>query len=116
MIREIDPRYATPARGDAIDACLSVAPDGAGGIVATSIAASEGWVVGPPKTPRDPELGIVTRPAGGGIRRRLRTLPGLLEDALFLLLVVWLFAVIVLVLGAPVALLVRLASAMIKLL
>ena len=54
--------------------------------------------------------------AGGGIRRRLRTLPGLLEDALFLLLVVWLFAVIVLVLGAPVALLVRLASAMIKLL
>jgi len=84
--------------------------------VTTSIAASEGWVVGPPKTPHGPEPGIVMRPARGGIRRRLRTLPGLLEDALFLLLVVWLFAVIVLVLGAPVALLVRLVSEMIKLL
>ena len=59
---------------------------------------------------------MLTRPDAGGIRRRLRKLPGLLQDALFLILIVWLFAVIVLVLGAPVALLVRLVSEVIKLL
>ena len=80
----------------------------------TSTAASESWVVGRLKAPADSEPMPVALSAGG-IRRHFRTLAVLLEDALILLLVVWLFSVIVLVLGAPVALLAELVSRLIKL-
>ena len=76
----------------------------------TSTAVSERWVVATPKTAAGPEPISVTRAEGGGIRRRLGKLPGLLEDVFILLLVVWLFPVIVLAIGTPIALLVRFVS------
>ena len=44
----------------------------------------------------------------GNARRPFHKLLGLLDDALMLLLVIWLFPLVILLVGAPVALLVRL--------
>ena len=66
-----------------------------------SIASTERW----PIAPRGGVSGIV---APGGARQAVRRLVGLLDDAAFLLLAVWLFPAAVLVVGIPLALLVRL--------
>jgi len=58
---------------------------------------------------------MLDAPSSGRIRRHLRTVAVLLEDALILIVVVWLFAAIVFVLGAPVALLAELVSRLITL-
>jgi hypothetical protein len=47
-------------------------------------------------------------------RRPARMLPGWLEEGLMLLLVIWLFPLAILLVGAPVALLVRLLMAIAK--
>ena len=83
----------------------------------TSIAASERWqwVIPPPTA--STELGpLFVTPSEGTIRRHLRTLAVLVGDALILLVVVWLFAAMVLVIGTPIALLARLVTELIKLL
>jgi hypothetical protein len=54
------------------------------------------------------------RPAGvsglaqrGATKRRLHTIAALLDDVVTLVLLIWLFPLVILVVGAPVALLVR---------
>ena len=43
----------------------------------------------------------------GAAKRRLHTIAALLDDAVTLILLIWLFPLVILVVGAPVALLVR---------
>ena len=75
----------------------------------TPSSASYGrWAVATAETP----IGDRTRVGGRAERRNARSpfhkLLGLLDDALMLLLVIWLFPLVILLVGAPVALLVRL--------
>ena len=66
------------------------------------------WTVATAETP----IGHKTRVGGGAERGNARSpfhkLLGLLDDALMLLLAIWLFPLVILLVGAPVALLVRL--------
>jgi hypothetical protein len=77
--------------------------------VTTSSASYGRWAVA---TAEPPPTGYETRVSGraerGNARRPFDTLLVLLGDALMLLLVIWLFPLVILLVGAPVALLVRL--------
>ena len=74
----------------------------------TSSASYGPWAVVTAKPP----IGDKTRVGGpaerGNARRPFHTLLGLLEDALTVLVVIWLFPLVILLVGAPVVLLVRL--------
>ena len=74
----------------------------------TSSASYGRWAVATAET----LIGHTTRVGGraerGNARSPFHTLLGLLDDALMLLLVIWLFPLVILLVSAPVALLVRL--------
>jgi hypothetical protein len=75
------------------------------GIVRQSIASVGRWPVGLAER----VTGSAGTPAApGGARSLLRKLVGLLDDAAFLLLAVWLFPAAILAVGIPLALLIRL--------
>ena len=74
----------------------------------TSIASDGRWAVAAVENPAGHERRISGRAERGDVRRLLRKLVGLLDDAVMLLLVIWLFPLAILLFGAPVALLVRL--------
>lgn len=65
------------------------------------------WVVAT-VTPIGHETRVGGRAKRGNARRPFHKLLALLDDALMLLLVIWLFPLVILLVGAPVALLVRL--------
>ena len=65
------------------------------------------WAVATAETPVD-KTRVGGRAERGNARRPFHKLLGLLDDALMLLLVIWLFPLVILLVGAPVALLVRL--------
>ena len=72
------------------------------------IAADARWAVGTADSlvRSDTRIGAHAEP--GGSRRPRHTVAGLLDDAWILLLVIWLLPVAILLIGMPVALLVRL--------
>ena len=74
----------------------------------TSSASYGPWAVAAAETPIGHETRVGGRAERGNARRPFHTLLGLLDDALMLLLVIWLFPLVILLVGAPVALLVRL--------
>ena len=74
----------------------------------TSITSYGRWAVAAAKTPVARGTRVGGRAERGNARRPLQKLLGLLDDALMLLLVIWLFPLVILLVGAPVALLVRL--------
>jgi hypothetical protein len=76
--------------------------------VTTSIASDGRWAAAAAVTPVGHERRVGGPPERGDGRRPLQKLLGLLDDALMLLLVIWLFPLVILLVGAPVALLVRL--------
>lgn len=75
------------------------------GIVATSYRR---WAVPAAETPVGYETRVDGRAERGDARRSVHKLLGLLDDVVMLLLVIWLFPLAILLVGAPVALLVRL--------
>jgi hypothetical protein len=70
-------------------------------VVRHSIASTERWPISPPG-------GVSETAAPGDARTVVRRILGLVDDAEFLLMAVWLFPAAVLVVGIPLALLVRL--------
>ena len=77
----------------------------------TSSASYGRWAVTTAETPLGHKTRVGGRAERGNARRpfhKLHKLLGLLDDALMLLLVIWLFPLVILLVGAPVALLVRL--------
>ena len=74
----------------------------------TSSASYGRWAGATAVTPIGYKTGDGGRAERGNARRPFHTLLGLLDDALMLLLVIWLFPLVILLVGAPVALLVRL--------
>jgi hypothetical protein len=76
--------------------------------VTTSSASYGRWAVAPTQTPIGHMARVGGRAEGGNTWRTFHTLLGLVDDALMLLLVIWLFPLVILLVGAPVALLVRL--------
>jgi hypothetical protein len=76
--------------------------------VTTSIASVGQWPVAGGENAARLEPGIAVEAKPGGRRSRLRNILGLLDDAMLLLLVVLLFPLLILLIGTPVALLVRL--------
>jgi hypothetical protein len=77
-------------------------------MVTTSIGSYGPWAVATAETPFGHGARVGRRAERGDARRPLHKLLGLLDDALMLLLVIWLFPLVILLVGAPVALLVRL--------
>ena len=76
--------------------------------MSTSSASYGRWAVATAETPIGYKARVGGRAERGNARRPVHTLLGLLDDALMLLLVIWLFPLVILLVGAPVALLVRL--------
>jgi hypothetical protein len=74
----------------------------------TSSASYGRWTVATAETPVGHKMRVGGRAERGSARRPVHKLLGLLADALMLLLVIWLFPLVILLVGAPVALLVRL--------
>ena len=72
------------------------------------IAADGRWAVGTPDNRVRADTRISGHVEPGGSRRPRHTVAGLLDDAWILLLVIWLFPLAILLIGMPVALLVRL--------
>ena len=87
---------------------LGIRSTGMAKLVTTSIASVAPWSVPNPASGarRDPGAGVQVKPGGG--RRWLRKIPGLIEDAAVLLLIVLLFPLVILLVGTPLALFVRL--------
>src|SRR5438046_391259 len=79
-----------------------------GPIVTTSIASDGQWPGAPAKNAAGREPGISVQAKSGTSRSSLRNILGLLEGAVLLLLVVLLFPLVILLIGTPVALFVRL--------
>jgi hypothetical protein len=71
-----------------------------------TIAADGRWAVAVanPGRPAASVSGLAQR---GATKRRLHTIAALLDDVVTLVLLIWLFPLVILVVGAPVALLVR---------
>jgi hypothetical protein len=76
--------------------------------VSTSGASYGRWAVATAETPFGHKTGVAERAERGNARSPFRRFLGLLDDALILLLVIWLFPFVILLLGAPAALLLRL--------
>jgi hypothetical protein len=76
--------------------------------VTTSSASYGRWAVATVETPIGHKTRVGGRAERGDARRPFHKRLGLLDDALMLLLVIWLFPLVILLVGAPVALLVRL--------
>ena len=76
----------------------------------TAITVNRRWTVSAAKTPAGHGTRASRRAERGEARRPVHKLLGLLDDAVMLLLVIWLFPLAMLLVGAPVALLVRLLS------
>jgi hypothetical protein len=76
--------------------------------VTISSASYGRWAVATPVTPIGHETRVGGRAERGNARRPFHKLLVRLGDALMLLLVLWLFPLVILLVGAPVALLVRL--------
>lgn len=74
----------------------------------TSSASYGPWAVATAETPIDHKTRVGGRAERGSARSPFDKLLGLLDDALMLLLVIWLLPLVILLVGAPVALLVRL--------
>ena len=74
----------------------------------TSSASYGRWAVVTPETPIGHETRVGGRAERGNARSPFHKLLGLLDDALMLLLVISLFPLVILLVGAPMALLVRL--------
>ena len=74
----------------------------------TSSALYGRWAVATAETPIGHNTRVRRRAERGNARSPFHKLLGLLDDALMLLLVIWLFPLVILLVGAPVALLVRL--------
>lgn len=74
----------------------------------TSSALYGRWAVATAETPIGHKTRVDGRAESGNARRPFHTLLGLLDDALMLLLAIWLLPLVILLVGAPVALLVRL--------
>jgi hypothetical protein len=71
-----------------------------------SIASDGRWAVAL-ANPGRPAAGVSGLPQRGATKRSLHTIAALLDDAVTLVLLIWLFPLVILVVGAPVALLVR---------
>jgi hypothetical protein len=76
--------------------------------VNTSIASDGQWPVAVAENAAGRETGISVQAKPHGRRSPLRTVLGLVDDAVLLLLVVLLFPLVILLVGTPVALFVRL--------
>jgi hypothetical protein len=76
--------------------------------VTTSIASDGQWPVAVAGNTAGREPGISVQAKAGGRRSSVRKILGLLDDAVWLLLVVLLFPLVILLIGMPVALFVRL--------
>jgi hypothetical protein len=76
--------------------------------VTTSSASYGRWAVATAETPIGHETRVGGRAGRGNARRTVQKLLGVLDDALMLLLVIWLLPLVILLVGAPVALLVAL--------
>lgn len=74
----------------------------------TSSASYGRWAAATAEFPIGHETRVGRRAERSNARRPFHKLLGLLDDALMLLLVIWLFPLVILLVGAPVALLVRL--------
>lgn len=74
----------------------------------TSSASYGRWAVATAETPIGHKTRVGGRAERGNARSPFHKLLGLLDDALMLLLVIWLLPLVILLVGAPVALLVRL--------
>jgi hypothetical protein len=72
-----------------------------------SIAADGRWAVAVAEHPGRPATGVSGLAQRGAIKRSLHTIAALLDDVVTLVLLIWLFPLVILVVGAPVALLVR---------
>jgi hypothetical protein len=70
------------------------------------IAADGRWLVAvaSPGRPADGVSGLAQR---GAVKRSLHTMAALLDDAVTLVLLIWLFPLVIMAVGAPVALVVR---------
>jgi hypothetical protein len=66
--------------------------------------------------PGRPAAGVSGLAQRGATKRRLHTIAALLDDVVTLVLLIWLFPLVILVVGAPVALLVRALYEIVKLL
>ena len=80
--------------------------------MATTAITSDGrWpvVVAETTASREPNVSVQSQPAGR--KSFLRKSRGLLNEAVLLLLIVWLFPIVILLVGTPVALFVRLLIA-----
>jgi hypothetical protein len=77
-------------------------------MVTTSITSDGRWPVVAAETTasREPSVSVHSQPVGR--KSSLRKIRGLLNEAVLLLLVVWLFPIVILLVGTPVALFVRL--------
>ena len=71
-----------------------------------AIAADGRWTVAV-ANPGRPAAGVSGLAQRGATKRRLHTIAALLDDVVTLVLLIWLFPLVILVVGAPVALLVR---------
>jgi hypothetical protein len=71
-----------------------------------AIAADGRWAVGV-ANPGRPAAGVSGLAQRGAIKRSLHTITALLDDVVTLVLLIWLFPLVILVVGSPVALLVR---------
>ncbi len=74
--------------------------------MSTSSASYGRWAVATGATPFGHTTGVGGRAERDNARSPFRRLVGLLDDALILLLVIWLFPLVILLVGAPAALLV----------
>ena len=74
----------------------------------TSSASYGRWAAVTAETPISHKTHVGGRAERGNAKSSFHKLLGLLDDALMLLLVIWLFPLVILLVGAPVALLVRL--------
>lgn len=73
-----------------------------------SVASDGQWPVAAAENAARRETGLTVEAKPHGRRRPLRTLLGLVDDGVLLLLVVLLFPLVILLVGTPVALFVRL--------
>jgi hypothetical protein len=80
-----------------------------------AIAADGRWTVAV-ANPGRPAAGVSGLAQCGATKRRLHTIAALLDDVVTLVLLIWLFPLVILVVGAPVALLVRGLYEIVKLL
>ena len=71
-----------------------------------SIASDGRWAVAV-ANPGRPAAGVSGLAQHGAIKRSLHTIAAFLDDVVMLVLLIWLFPVVILLVGAPVALLVR---------